>query len=162
MLRHRMFGVLAASVVLTFLVACDDDETGPEEERFAATLTGQAERPTPVNDSPATGTATVVIRTGPAFDVQVTVNGQLKAAIVSGGTHIHGPADANAAAGVILALAPTSGVRTGTIVNATFSAPSGAVSLDSIAKLMRAGLTYVNVHTTAHPGGEIRGQLRRQ
>jgi hypothetical protein len=25
---------------------------------------------------------------------------------------------------------------------------------------IKAGNTYVNVHTTQHPGGEIRGQIR--
>lgn len=33
-------------------------------------------------------------------------------------------------------------------------------SLDDLVALMRAGETYVNVHTVANPGGEIRGQIR--
>ncbi|HYG61512.1 MAG TPA: CHRD domain-containing protein [Thermoanaerobaculia bacterium] len=31
--------------------------------------------------------------------------------------------------------------------------------LHSVLRAMRAGMTYVNVHTTLFPGGEIRGQL---
>ena len=33
------------------------------------------------------------------------------------------------------------------------------VSMDSVMKLVKAGLAYVNVHTPANGGGEIRGQL---
>jgi hypothetical protein len=32
-------------------------------------------------------------------------------------------------------------------------------TLDDLLEQMRAGNTYVNVHTKAHPGGEIRGQI---
>ena len=33
--------------------------------------------------------------------------------------------------------------------------------LDEVIAAIRAGLAYVNVHSTQSPGGEIRGQLRR-
>jgi len=33
-------------------------------------------------------------------------------------------------------------------------------SLGDLVKLIREGKTYVNVHTVAHPDGEIRGQIR--
>ncbi len=40
---------------------------------------------------------------------------------------------------------------------ATQQVPAGA--LNEVVAALRAGLGYVNVHTTASPGGEIRGQL---
>ena len=36
----------------------------------------------------------------------------------------------------------------------------GVVPIDqSLVDVMMAGNTYINVHTTAHPGGELRGQI---
>src|SRR6266566_3943059 len=40
-------------------------------------------------------------------------------------------------------------------------APTG-MTLDSLLVLMRNGHAYVNVHTVAHPAGEIRGQVVKQ
>jgi hypothetical protein len=38
--------------------------------------------------------------------------------------------------------------------------PLAGQSLDALLAAMRDGDTYVNVHTTQFPGGEIRGQIR--
>lgn len=40
--------------------------------------------------------------------------------------------------------------------------PAGGITWDGFLNALFAGNTYVNVHTTAHPGGEIRGWLNIQ
>lgn len=53
---------------------------------------------------------------------------------------------------------------TGTISAASVVGPVGqgldAGELDSLLRAVRAGVTYVNVHTTRFPTGEVRGQVR--
>jgi hypothetical protein len=48
----------------------------------------------------------------------------------------------------------------GTIVAADLVGPLAGQPLSSLLAAMEAGNTYVNVHTTAYPPGEIRGQIR--
>jgi len=52
----------------------------------------------------------------------------------------------------------------GIITAASIVGPGGAQQLGAgemaeLAAAMRAGVAYANVHTTASPGGEIRGQI---
>jgi hypothetical protein len=59
---------------------------------------------------------------------------------------------------------PPSGVVTGTFTAAEVGAGAeaqgiAAGELGEVIAAMRAGATYVNVHTTGRPGGEIRGQI---
>jgi hypothetical protein len=76
------------------------------------------------------------------------------------GVHIHGPAAAGAEASVLFDLAslhfpaatPTKG---GVVYGSIVYTPTQAASLLN-------NLNYVNVHTTANPDGEIRGQLTLQ
>ena len=42
----------------------------------------------------------------------------------------------------------------------TFEAPSGAKMNSEQCAAYKAGNTYVNVHSAAKPGGEVRAQLR--
>ena len=42
----------------------------------------------------------------------------------------------------------------------TFEAPAGAKMTESQCAAYKAGRTYVNVHSAANPGGQIRGQLK--
>ena len=61
---------------------------------------------------------------------------------------------------------PNSGVVTGSVSAADVIGPSGqgiaAAEFAEVLKAMRAGVTYANVHSTKHTGGEIRGQIRRR
>lgn len=162
-MRKIVAPVLAAVLVIGF-AACDDDDDeilGPDEE-FSATLTGAAERPDPVTTD-ATGTAQFELDGG-------VVSFAINVAGITGVTaaHIHGPASVNDPAGVIVTLfvgpAGGTGAVDGVLETGSFSNTDVAVrddiSMDSLLVLMRNGQSYVNVHTTANPAGEIRGQIQ--
>ena len=80
------------------------------------------------------------------------------------GAHIHGPAAPGVNAGILVPFTvPTGGAPASGTLTGTFSATSNAaVSIDSLEGLMKNGNSYVNLHTAANPGGEIRGQIAQQ
>ena len=69
----------------------------------------------------------------------------------------------NGPAGTQLCPGPREGTVSGTITGADIVGPSGqGLAPGEFAELVRAidrKVTYVNVHTTKHTGGEIRGQI---
>lgn len=81
--------------------------------------------------------------------------------------HIHcAPEGVNGPVGVTLFMSsPPTGRVNGILNSDTITAPDegngcGWSDLDAVIAAMVAGDTYVNVHTTDNPGGEIRGQIR--
>jgi hypothetical protein len=67
--------------------------------------------------------------------------------------HFHGPAAAGANAGPVITLDPA---------KLTSPVNGEATLTDAQAADLAKGLWYLNVHTAAHPPGEIRGQLVRK
>jgi hypothetical protein len=117
---------------------------------YTATLTSAEEVP-PATDSRGTGTAEVRVDTSTnELTWKVTYSGLTGPATMG---HIHGPAAKGQNAGVVV----------------PFTNVAGQTSAEGKAKItqaqygdLAAGLYYVNIHTAAHPGGEIRGQLMRK
>ena len=64
--------------------------------------------------------------------------------------HFHGPAEAGKNAGVLVPIAP-----------ATSPSEGSATLTDAQAADLMAGKMYINVHTEANKGGEIRGQVTK-
>jgi hypothetical protein len=78
----------------------------------------------------------------------------------------HGAAAENGPVVVSLFMGPaTAGAVNGQLAEGTITAgslagPLAGKTLDDLAAEIAAGKIYVNVHTTAHPNGEIRGQVQ--
>jgi hypothetical protein len=112
---------------------------------FSATLTSASE--VPPKTSAGTGDALATLDTATkTLTYTVTFQNLTGPATAA---HFHGPAAAGANAGVVVPLGnnPTNPIHgTATLTDA------------QIADL-EAGKWYVNVHTAANPGGEIRGQV---
>ena len=159
---QSVFGGVAVAVLLA--VGCSDDVGITVTERFTATLNGTNEKPNAVTTT-ATGTAEFTyVADIPALFYRIDVAGIDSATAA----HIHGPADINTPAGVIVNLFtgnPTKPLAfTGTLAEGVvgqLGAPVG-MTIDSLLVLLRTGNAYVNVHTRVNLGGEIRGQVSRQ
>jgi hypothetical protein len=112
---------------------------------LSVSLSGAAQNP-PVATA-ATGSGSLAID-GMELSYHITFSG-LSGNLTA--THIHGPADAGHSTGVLI---PLVGPNT----------PSGVISGKAVLSNAQlsdivSGLTYVNIHTAANGGGEIRGQI---
>ena len=165
----RRITLLTTSLLSLTLVACDDDDPGaPTAERWLATLNG-------ANEVPPVTTAGSGVATFEAVG-DTAINYTITAANLTGVTmgHLHtGPAGANG--GVLVWLLPPNGtapqepsgqvsgtIASGRITQAWIRGVGGqpAISLDSLKQLLRNRAAYVNIHTSANAGGEIRGQVQ--
>lgn len=140
-----MRNLLMASIVLTGVLAAGCATTAAEAatETYSATLapgagiTSSGKGTGAFTFDPETKTLTYTVEheglSGPAM-----------------AAHIHGPADPGGSAGVAVPFADAASPITGT-----------ATLTDAQVADLQAGKYYVNVHTAANRGGEIRGQITR-
>jgi hypothetical protein len=160
MRKYRPFILLW---VVSLACGGSDGATGtePTVERFTTTLS--AANVVGANiDSPGTGTATFEWDgTRLTFVATVQNMNQVIAA------HIHGPASASENANIVLDIfipaAPTGPVNGELAKNAVVAGSHllvGGATLEQVVTLLRTGQSYLLVHTSANPDGEIRGQMQ--
>jgi len=140
MCNKTMLATLALGASIAF--------AGPAfADKMKATLDAKAE--VPPNSSAGKGTAEIDYdAASKKLSWKVTYSGLSGPATAA---HFHGPAEAGKNGGVAVA-----------IPNATSSPVEGSATLtDAQAADLTAGKYYVNIHTAANPGGEIRGQVTK-
>ena len=138
--RFALATLVAAGALAVAGCGMMDKMTGT----MSVPLSGASE--VPPNASTGSGTAKIELE-GNALKWTVTYSGTT-GPVTAG--HFHGPAPAGANAGVVL---PFSGSMASPIVG---QAQLTAAQVEQL----KQGLWYVNLHTAAHPGGELRGQVK--
>ncbi len=107
----------------------------------------------PVNNSTASGTMDVAYnKDSRVLTYTVSWSGLTDAPTMA---HIHGIAARGANAGVVHDL-------TGSLEKAATGSFTNSVTIDESTikeDSLLSGFYYINIHTAAHPGGEIRGQI---
>jgi hypothetical protein len=169
-MQHRSFALVFIAAVVAIAACGESTKPTPVSKivTFKATLNGASE--IPANASAGTGTFTATLDTSTnVFTYDLTFTG-LSANVSNG--HIHGPALATASsgttinfntlAGATFSFGLQAGTGRGTATLTAANQITAAMNGDSLKKLLFAGLTYANIHTTALPGGEIRGQILKQ
>ncbi|HEV2549524.1 MAG TPA: CHRD domain-containing protein [Stellaceae bacterium] len=143
---RRFYGIAAGAAVVATLSLAACTSAREETKTFHATLNAAQEVP-PV-ESKGQGTADLKLDAkSKQLTWNVTYSGLSGDAAAA---HIHGPAAPGANAGVVVNLAPN-GVKNPIQGSATLTDAQ-------IADLI-VGKDYINVHTAANKGGEIRGQI---
>ena len=136
-MRPQVLLVLVASALSAVAT------TAPALAPMTATIDALQE--TPPNGSPGTGVGRFLVDTSAnTMFIYVSFSGLTAAETAA---HIHGYAPPGTPAGVVFAL------PAGSPKIAAWNYP------DANEAQILSGLTYVNIHTTAFPGGEIRGQI---
>jgi hypothetical protein len=122
-----------------------------QRNTYAVRLDGRQE--VPANTSPGIGSGTLVLSSTSNLTYSITYSNLAAPWTAS---HIHGPAGPGTNAGVIFPLtnipnSPSNGTLSGTTASLN---PAQMGYLNNTPSLL-----YVNIHSQAFPGGEIRGQI---
>jgi hypothetical protein len=167
----RRLTALAIAALLVAAVASPVGATQSDERRaFLAVLKASNEVATPPVESDGFGFAAIgVNRTETAIGFVLTAF-RLENIVIA---HIHcGAAGVNGPVVADLFVPPAPVTKNGLLAHGVITdadviprvgnpaCPGDVENLDDLIAQIRAGNAYVNVHTTAVPAGEIRGQLK--
>jgi hypothetical protein len=158
-MRHFTFVRSLMLVLALGAVGCSDDES---EQPASFTGALNAAGGVPPTNSTATGTVTL------DFDGESTVQYRIDVTALNGPTtaHIHsGATGATGPVRVTLFDAAGTGTPTtpvnGELVEDSFTESDvQGINFEALIEELRNGSAYVDVHTSAFPDGEIRGQVR--
>jgi hypothetical protein len=139
----RTLAVLGAAAILASCSSMHHMMNSGSSSGESVTLTGANEVP-PVSSS-ASGSGMVTVNADHTVTAKIIATGMTATA-----AHIH--QGAKGANGKVIVPFTKTGDN-------EFSAPAGAKLTDEQYQAYKAGDLYVNVHSAAHPGGEIRAQL---
>jgi len=145
MRQTSMFGGVAVAALLAGLITLASPSYA-DTVQLKATLSGATE--VPPNETKGTGAVTATFDTASkVLNWKGTYSGLTGDATAA---HFHGPAEPGKNAGVAVAIKPFAPSFEGT-----------ATLTDAQEADLLAGRWYVNVHTDANKGGELRGQLTK-
>ncbi|MEO6362454.1 MAG: CHRD domain-containing protein [Caldimonas sp.] len=146
MIARRLTLIALAAAGAFASTACTMDKSSSSMMSTAMTVPLSGRNEVPPNASGGSGTSKVELD---GNVLKWTVSYQGTTGPVTAG-HFHGPAPASANAGVVI---PFSGSMASPITGSATLTPAQVADL-------KAGLYYINLHTAANPGGELRGQVR--
>jgi hypothetical protein len=153
-----------ATVLLLTAAGLATVALGQQAVEFGADLTGAQEVP-PVTTN-ATGAVKVTAnaaRTELAFELEVRNGTRMLAAA---GAHLHCAAQGENGPVVLFLAGEFSGGLNGSfevkgvLTQANIANNACGATIADVVQAIQQGRVYANVHSTANPGGEIRGQLR--
>ena len=143
--RHIVIVVALASGALA-LTGCESTmKSDHSMHNTSMTVALAAGNEVPPNSSAGKGSAKVELD-GNKLSWTITYSG-MTGPVTAG--HFHAPAMPGTNAGVVVPLTSLASPITG-------SATLTPAQVDQV----KSGLWYINLHTAAHPGGEIRGQVK--
>jgi hypothetical protein len=151
--RKTLFSSLTIASAALIITSCDkDDDDDNNDNNKTYTISGNATgaQETPAVTTTAAGTLTGTYNAGTnTLTYNISWTGLSGVVTVA---HFHGPAAVGVAADPLLPITVTTNGATG-------NTSGSVVVADSVETALLDGKVYYNLHTAAHPLGEIRGQV---